>query len=1056
MSQGSSREDDTQSLTASVTDYPMEYGRRYHKYHEGSYLYPNDEQELDRMDMQHHMLKLVNRGRLLFASPQSPKRILDVGTGSGIWPIELASEFPAAEIIGTDLSPVQPNEVPENVHFLVDDVTEDEWLWGPNHFDVIHAGHLSGSLPSYKDLLRKVFKHLKPGGSVQCDEFDPKPKCDDGTMPEEDPDKFSEYALQDLMDLHHRAGQASDPPRQFRVAHRLARWMREVGFEDVQERVQKVPVNPWSTDSHLRTIGSWNETNLLEAAAGWSYKPLTILGWSKPEIEVFLVDVRKSIQNRDVHAYLDYYVVTGRKPHPAYEDFLASAFRRFANGQRRYESRVPGPLEARRRLAKRRNTALAGIAGTGPLDDIACLFGRNGREHMKWTTTTEGRKAKGSHFYQLSTPSPSPPPPPIPSAYNGDGVIEDEFALGRPSPGRPDMPPDGPDEVSRDQYLRRRLRECRTVEAVKRVVRQLDVDLLREPGYSRFIFDHLLSCSRRGELGVDELVSFLDDPQLNIRGARNYLTAVEHIASRGIRHGKWHPLFDNVVQALELGIVPPEELCAIIEAIAKAAPAKTERKRQFPDTVTAMYQAMWDAIGRCDIYGHGDLDEGIVDAWLGALWERNVCDDLPLAKSILLAAQRLEPACCSWATLFLTRWLELPKKLRVGAGEVYASDILSSFKPDLATAAVISTTEFLASNKKDLLGRWHSCLLQTKDIPQLVSSKAWLDVRSRHDITESSLSLQHQIILRIWALRTLSKGLSDGPLWRKDVRATDVPIRRLFGLYESINKNETREDMLSSLMKGIHDLGLPANGLLILAVDMKARNTLTKSARRTLTNMESSSNISFANIFANLDAYNASTPHFFAKFEQMTRQIDITSPDFISHGLDLARTGDSRSVWTLIRLLRSHTPLKIALSKSWIPIPDPSEKALVRYYPEPRTSDCPDPHAALEMIHLLAVSLACSRRLSPRRSYSLVHWLYVFLVKHNAPVKPAIARALYHAGVERFRREGLRVSLTQYAYIYDVVEEVEGSDVVENLMEPPRIGHRFSGGEEGEACSECL
>lgn len=66
------------------------------------------------------------------------------------------------------------------------------------------------------------------------------------------------------------------------------------------------------------------------------------------------------------------------------EDFLASTFRRFANGQRRYESRVPGPLEARRRLAKRRNTALASLAGSGPLDDIGCLFGRNGREHMKW------------------------------------------------------------------------------------------------------------------------------------------------------------------------------------------------------------------------------------------------------------------------------------------------------------------------------------------------------------------------------------------------------------------------------------------------------------------------------------------------------------------------------------------------------------------------------------------------------------------------------------------------------------------------------------------------
>jgi len=76
------------------------------------------------------------------------------------------------------------------------------------------------------------------------------------------------------------------------------------------------------------------------------------------------------------------------------DDFLATTFRRFANGgsagrkqQRRYESRAPGPLEARRRLAKRRNTALASIAGSGPLGDISCLFGRNGREHMKWTYT---------------------------------------------------------------------------------------------------------------------------------------------------------------------------------------------------------------------------------------------------------------------------------------------------------------------------------------------------------------------------------------------------------------------------------------------------------------------------------------------------------------------------------------------------------------------------------------------------------------------------------------------------------------------------------------------
>lgn len=66
------------------------------------------------------------------------------------------------------------------------------------------------------------------------------------------------------------------------------------------------------------------------------------------------------------------------------DDLLAATFRRFVNGQRRHGSYVPGPLEARRRLAKRRNTVLASMGG-GSADDLACLFGRNGREHMKWT-----------------------------------------------------------------------------------------------------------------------------------------------------------------------------------------------------------------------------------------------------------------------------------------------------------------------------------------------------------------------------------------------------------------------------------------------------------------------------------------------------------------------------------------------------------------------------------------------------------------------------------------------------------------------------------------------
>ena len=47
-------------------------------------------------------------GKTHLAPIKKPKRILDVGTGTGSWAIDIAEEFPDAEIIGNDLSPIQP------------------------------------------------------------------------------------------------------------------------------------------------------------------------------------------------------------------------------------------------------------------------------------------------------------------------------------------------------------------------------------------------------------------------------------------------------------------------------------------------------------------------------------------------------------------------------------------------------------------------------------------------------------------------------------------------------------------------------------------------------------------------------------------------------------------------------------------------------------------------------------------------------------------------------------------------------------------------------------
>lgn len=46
--------------------------------------------------------------KLFFAPLHQPRRVLDVGTGTGIWAIDFADEYPECQVIGIDLSPGQP------------------------------------------------------------------------------------------------------------------------------------------------------------------------------------------------------------------------------------------------------------------------------------------------------------------------------------------------------------------------------------------------------------------------------------------------------------------------------------------------------------------------------------------------------------------------------------------------------------------------------------------------------------------------------------------------------------------------------------------------------------------------------------------------------------------------------------------------------------------------------------------------------------------------------------------------------------------------------------
>jgi methylase of polypeptide subunit release factors len=63
------------------------------------YGLPIDEEELDRIDMSHAKYVILLEKRLFLAPiTPSPQRILDLGTGTGIWAIEVIMALVSMQI----------------------------------------------------------------------------------------------------------------------------------------------------------------------------------------------------------------------------------------------------------------------------------------------------------------------------------------------------------------------------------------------------------------------------------------------------------------------------------------------------------------------------------------------------------------------------------------------------------------------------------------------------------------------------------------------------------------------------------------------------------------------------------------------------------------------------------------------------------------------------------------------------------------------------------------------------------------------------------------------
>jgi hypothetical protein len=88
------------------------------------------------------------------------------------------------------------------------------------------------------------------------------------------------------------------------AATKYKQYMIDAGFVDVVEVPFVWPQNTWPKDPKLKELGRWNLANSLDGLEGYSMALMTRAHGMSPEaVQLMLVDVRKDMKDRSIHAF---------------------------------------------------------------------------------------------------------------------------------------------------------------------------------------------------------------------------------------------------------------------------------------------------------------------------------------------------------------------------------------------------------------------------------------------------------------------------------------------------------------------------------------------------------------------------------------------------------------------------------------------------------------------------------------------------------------------------------------------------------------------------------
>jgi len=239
--------------------------------------------------------------------------IMDAGTGSGRWAIDMSLAFPWTSVVGVDLVPpshIPKDKIPQNCRFEVDDLNLSLEHY-TNNFSVIHDRMMEQGLNDAESFMYEAARALKPGGILMIvhgdiqywtEDFEPFPWVEPG----EPGFYWIQYIVgHAFLSYRQRGGTGGNG----------CMWFKEAlegnpNYSAVHEEEMFLPMGPWKEGMNEREILGSNllREALARVVLGW--KPYLLnCGHREEDIDLWATECARELREMSKRAYIRFFSV---------------------------------------------------------------------------------------------------------------------------------------------------------------------------------------------------------------------------------------------------------------------------------------------------------------------------------------------------------------------------------------------------------------------------------------------------------------------------------------------------------------------------------------------------------------------------------------------------------------------------------------------------------------------------------------------------------------------------------------------------------------------------